>query len=192
MANTQKSKQSTEVPSSSTDSIASCSSKAHEPNECSKTADSSLDAPKLLEKIDEPHTNVDKDETDREETNKDDADIDEAIKEANDKEIVEKLDDEVACYSSSPKSEAEQKESDDQKDELASSTSKFSPNDDENNEKDDDDTLIDIEDPDDYLLYLETILVKIHSRFYTHYDETKQVFISQSAKNTFPIAVDIG
>lgn len=177
MANTQKSKQSTEVPSSSTDSIASCSSKADEPNECSKNADSSLDAPKPLEKITEPdataNANTEKNETDRDETNKDDENMEETVKEATNKEIVEKLNDEVDCDSSSPKSETQPNDSDDQKDELAISTSKFSTND-ENNGKDDD-TLIDVEDPDDYLLYLESILVKIHSRFYTHYDETKQV-----------------
>lgn len=39
----------------------------------------------------------------------------------------------------------------------------------------DDDNLIIIEDPDDYLLYLETILKKIHSRFYKHYEENKKV-----------------
>lgn len=38
-----------------------------------------------------------------------------------------------------------------------------------------DDNLIVIEDPDDYLMYLETILKKIHGRFYEFYDETKQV-----------------
>lgn len=38
-----------------------------------------------------------------------------------------------------------------------------------------DEALIDVEDPDDYLLYLETILMKIHSRFYAHYDETNQI-----------------
>lgn len=37
------------------------------------------------------------------------------------------------------------------------------------------DNLIEIEDPDDYLLYLETILLKIHSSFYEFYDENKQV-----------------
>lgn len=37
------------------------------------------------------------------------------------------------------------------------------------------DNLIEIEDPDDYLMYLETILMKIHSRFYEFYDETTQV-----------------
>lgn len=41
-----------------------------------------------------------------------------------------------------------------------------------------DDNLIDVEDPDDYLLYLETILMKIHSRFYSHYDENKQVSLN--------------
>lgn len=39
------------------------------------------------------------------------------------------------------------------------------------------DTFIDVEDPDDYLLYLETILLKIHSKFYSHYDETNQVSV---------------
>lgn len=39
-----------------------------------------------------------------------------------------------------------------------------------------DDNLIEIEDPDDYLLYLEAILMKIHSRFYEYYDEHKQVY----------------
>lgn len=38
-----------------------------------------------------------------------------------------------------------------------------------------DDNLIEIEDPDDYLLYLEAILLKIHTRFYAYYDENKQV-----------------
>lgn len=61
----------------------------------------------------------------------------------------------------------------DQKDDLASSTSKVSTNDE--NSATSDDTLIDIEDPDDYLLYLETILNKIHTRFYALYDETKQM-----------------
>lgn len=35
--------------------------------------------------------------------------------------------------------------------------------------------LIEIEDPDDYLLYLEHILQKIHEMFYKEYDSTKQV-----------------
>lgn len=38
-----------------------------------------------------------------------------------------------------------------------------------------DDNLIEIEDPDDYLMYLEAILQKIHARFYKFYDENKQV-----------------
>lgn len=41
-------------------------------------------------------------------------------------------------------------------------------------------TLIDIEDPDDYLLYLETILLKIHTRFYSHYDESNQESVCPS------------
>lgn len=59
---------------------------------------------------------------------------------------------------------------DKQKDDSSDGTSKP-----QLNEENSDDNLIDIEDPDDYLLYLETILLKIHSRFYTHYDETKKV-----------------
>lgn len=38
-----------------------------------------------------------------------------------------------------------------------------------------DDNLIDIEDPDDYLLYLETILKHIHKRFYESYDENSTI-----------------
>lgn len=38
-----------------------------------------------------------------------------------------------------------------------------------------DDNLIEIEDPDDYLLYLEEILKKIHERFYELFDETKEI-----------------
>ncbi|XP_030378182.1 RNA polymerase II subunit A C-terminal domain phosphatase [Scaptodrosophila lebanonensis] len=34
---------------------------------------------------------------------------------------------------------------------------------------------IEIEDPDDYLLYLEVILTNIHKRFYTIYDETMEI-----------------
>lgn len=37
------------------------------------------------------------------------------------------------------------------------------------------DNLIDVEDPDDYLMYLEPILTQIHTRFYDHYDNTKSV-----------------
>lgn len=40
---------------------------------------------------------------------------------------------------------------------------------------DSDDNLIDIEDPDDYLLYLETILKQIHKRFYESYDENSTI-----------------
>lgn len=39
----------------------------------------------------------------------------------------------------------------------------------------DDDNLVEIQDPDDYLLYLETILMRIHERFYKQYDETKDI-----------------
>lgn len=40
---------------------------------------------------------------------------------------------------------------------------------------DSEDNLIDIEDSDDYLLYLETILRQIHKRFYESYDETTAI-----------------
>lgn len=43
------------------------------------------------------------------------------------------------------------------------------------NEENDDDNLVEIQDPDDYLLYLETILMQIHDRFYKQYDETKEI-----------------
>ncbi|KAL7049845.1 hypothetical protein ACKWTF_003877 [Chironomus riparius] len=39
----------------------------------------------------------------------------------------------------------------------------------------DDDNLIEVQDPDDYLLYLESILQKIHERFYEQYDKTKEI-----------------
>lgn len=39
----------------------------------------------------------------------------------------------------------------------------------------DDDNLIEIEDPDDYLLYLEEILCQIHTRFYKIYDDTQEI-----------------
>lgn len=37
------------------------------------------------------------------------------------------------------------------------------------------DSLVEISDPDDYLLYLESILKQIHSRFYEIYDQTKEI-----------------
>jgi RNA polymerase II subunit A C-terminal domain phosphatase len=39
----------------------------------------------------------------------------------------------------------------------------------------DDDDLVEIQDPDDYLLYLETILKLIHRKFYEKYDDTKDI-----------------
>jgi RNA polymerase II subunit A C-terminal domain phosphatase len=38
-----------------------------------------------------------------------------------------------------------------------------------------DDNLVEIQDPDDYLLYLESILKLIHERFYETYDKTKEI-----------------
>lgn len=46
-----------------------------------------------------------------------------------------------------------------------------------NNTSDTEENLIEIEDPDDYLLYLEQILKKIHKKFYEVFDEKKQVEI---------------
>lgn len=37
------------------------------------------------------------------------------------------------------------------------------------------DNLVEISDPDDYLLYLESILKNIHKKFYEVYDETKEI-----------------
>uniref|UniRef100_A0A1Q3EZ87 RNA polymerase II subunit A C-terminal domain phosphatase n=1 Tax=Culex tarsalis TaxID=7177 RepID=A0A1Q3EZ87_CULTA len=42
-------------------------------------------------------------------------------------------------------------------------------------ESDSGENLIEIEDPDDYLLYLENILQKIHEMFYKEYDSTKEI-----------------
>lgn len=38
-----------------------------------------------------------------------------------------------------------------------------------------DDNLVEIQDPDDYLLYLEPILLKIHERFYEQYDKMNEI-----------------
>lgn len=48
-------------------------------------------------------------------------------------------------------------------------------NEEDKNEKIKEDSLIEIEDPDDYLLYLEHILLKIHQTFYEEYENTKQI-----------------
>lgn len=40
---------------------------------------------------------------------------------------------------------------------------------------DSEDNLIDVEDSDDYLLHLETILKTIHARFYSYYEEHEKV-----------------
>lgn len=43
-------------------------------------------------------------------------------------------------------------------------------------EKDEnDDNLVEIQDPDDYLLYLESILIRIHQRFYEQYEKTNEI-----------------
>lgn len=39
----------------------------------------------------------------------------------------------------------------------------------------DDDDLVEIQDPDDYLLYLETILKLIHRKFYEKYDDSQEI-----------------
>lgn len=181
--NTQKSNDLAEAPSSSTESIASCSSKSDEPKEV-KSADSTTDEPKTNEI--ETENEIEKDKDEKPEKDGEEGEGEEKSSDTNaepDKEeTADKSDDETACGSSSPKPETELNESDDQKDDLASSTSKLSTNE-ENSASDD--TLIDVEDPDDYLLYLESILMKIHSRFYTHYDETKQVRILRVRTDLF-------
>lgn len=47
--------------------------------------------------------------------------------------------------------------------------------DDQNAQENQDDNLVEIQDPDDYLLYLEMILKSIHKRFYDTYDQTKEI-----------------
>lgn len=53
------------------------------------------------------------------------------------------------------------------------------------------DKLIQSEDSDDYLLYLESILLKIHSRFYEFYDENKQVGFHAAPRNSYHIILMI-
>lgn len=62
--------------------------------------------------------------------------------------------------------EGKSKESDEEEAEKASSS---------NGGESDSDQLIEIEDPDDYLLYLEQILIKIHTRFYDIYQKSKEI-----------------
>lgn len=145
------------MPCTSNESAASCSSNSDEPKEKLKSADSTINVPKM-----EKSLNTDSD------TNAD------ANNDTDKDKKLNKSDDDTACSSASSKQKTEPNESDDQKDDLASSTSKLSTNEETSTS---DETLIDVEDPDDYLLYLESILMKIHSRFYAHYDETKQVYI---------------
>lgn len=47
--------------------------------------------------------------------------------------------------------------------------------DEKNAQEEQDDHLVEIQDPDDYLLYLETILKQIHKRFYETYDKSKEI-----------------
>lgn len=204
--NTPKAKESAEVPSSSTEGIASCSSsscKEDEPKKCTKTADSTTDEPiKSTEALQDSNVDSEQDTNEnakpntienRDEKANADADVevdtgveadtrvevDTGVKmdaDANTKETVEKSSDEATCSGGSGSASSEKPDAEarctEEKVDSVDSTSKLSCIE-ENSAGDD--TLIDIEDPDDYLLYLETILAKIHSRFYTHYDETKQV-----------------
>lgn len=48
------------------------------------------------------------------------------------------------------------------------------------------DNMIDIEDPDDYLLYLEIILKRIHDRFYSNYAENSTVTMLRTTKARIP------
>lgn len=201
LINTQKistTSESAEVPSSSTESTASCSSssRADEPKQkqSTKNADSTTDEPKSSDEKTDSNTDADADTNPdinansnaNANTNEDatgsastsasaneNVDVDTETDTDKEEAVEKALDDEAACGSSTAKpEEAESSESDDQKVDLADSTSKLSCIE-ENSAGDD--TLIDVEDPDDYLLYLESILMKIHSRFYTHYGETEQV-----------------
>lgn len=171
------------MPSSSTESVASCSSRAdeEEPKECNKNADSTTDEPKPTEiaNVDKIEPESDADAVTNENVNENaNANASENVETDADaekgKETVEKVNDETNCDARPPeKSEAKTNdESDDQKVESVDSTIKLSCIE-ENSAGDD--TLIDVEDPDDYLLYLESILLKIHTRFYSHYNETEQV-----------------
>lgn len=79
---------------------------------------------------------------------------------------------EATSSSSAEKPEVESDGSNEEKDNSTDDTPKVTSNEESGAGED---NLIDIEDPDDYLLYLEAILLKIHTRFYAHYDETKQI-----------------
>lgn len=147
----QKSNELPETPSSSSESVAGCSSKADDESvETSKKADSTTNPTK--------HDAVSDDEEPEEQSAK--------------KQKIEETETPIDEASSTDNSNEKVNESDDQKSDPTDATSKLSTNE-ENSVGDD--ILIDVEDPDDYLLFLEGILFKIHSRFYTHYDETKQV-----------------
>lgn len=67
-------------------------------------------------------------------------------------------------------------------------------NEDKKNEEDDD-NLIEVQDPDDYLLYLESILIRIHERFYEQYDKTKDIpdlkFLIPQLKSEVLVGVNI-
>lgn len=163
-----------EVPSSSTERLENCENDTNVSDEPKENASNDIKTAESSDSI-ENSTNAD-------------AENDEAVKitEASNATAAEasstsqntETDETEPEPEPESKSEAgtqnESNKTQDQKaDDLASSTSKISATDE--NSATSDDTLIDIEDPDDYLLYLETILVKIHTRFFAQYDETKQM-----------------
>ncbi|XP_019533693.3 RNA polymerase II subunit A C-terminal domain phosphatase [Aedes albopictus] len=81
--------------------------------------------------------------------------------------------------SSEPVEKSEENKSDKKEQSEKQSAEKESSADDSNkkdkSDKDEEENLIEIEDPDDYLLYLEHILMKIHETFYEEYEKTKQI-----------------
>lgn len=83
--------------------------------------------------------------------------------------------------SSEPVEKSEENKSDKKEQSEKQSAEKESSTDDSNkkdkSDKDEEENLIEIEDPDDYLLYLEHILMKIHETFYEEYEKTKQVTV---------------
>lgn len=115
-------------------------------------------------------------ETNEEETNSD-AEPEGENKETDNKD--EPIGTQSVADNGDEKSQSECVES---KTDSAESTSKLTPNEGSTCSEE---TLIDVEDPDDYLLYLEMILLKIHSRFYSHYDETNQESVCPSLSIRF-------
>lgn len=165
MANTQKNSDVEDAPSSSAEAGGS-SSATDEPKEETTNTDSTSNDDKSSGEDKEPKES--KEQKEKEEP-KEGQQQEEEPKDSTVKETENNV--EAAGTSSVDKSEDKVNEVEDAKADSAYSTSKSSTKEDNSSG---DEALIDIEDPDDYLLYLESILVKIHTRFYAYYDETKQ------------------